>query len=66
MPYETQAAAFDNFASGDKGGAGLGLALVRSFAELHEGWVALKSDPGEGTTVSVYFPTANALAVAAE
>lgn len=66
MPYEAQAAAFDNFTSGDKTGAGLGLALVRSFAELHEGWVALKSDPGEGTTVSVHLPTSMTLAIAAE
>jgi signal transduction histidine kinase len=66
MPYETQAAAFDNFTSGDKTGAGLGLALVRSFAELHEGWVALKSAPGEGTTVSVHLPAGGALSIAAE
>jgi len=66
MPYEAQAAAFDNFMSGDKQGAGLGLALVRSFAELHEGWVALRSEPGEGTTVSVHLPTAGAMSIAAE
>jgi signal transduction histidine kinase len=66
MPYEAQAGAFDNFSSSDRTGAGLGLALVRSFAELHEGWVALKSDPGEGTTVSVHLPTQSALAIAAE
>lgn len=66
MSYETQASAFDNFTSGDKQGAGLGLALVRSFAELHEGWVALRSEPGEGTTVSVHLPAELALPIAAE
>jgi len=66
MPYDTQAGAFDNFSSGDKAGAGLGLALVRSFAELHEGWVALQSEPGQGTTVSVHLPTQRPMAVAAE
>ncbi|MBT9447633.1 MAG: PAS-domain containing protein [Hyphomonadaceae bacterium] len=66
MAYEQQATAFDNFKSGDNGGAGLGLALVRSFAELHNGWVSLKSEPGEGTTVSVNLPTAMTLSIAAE
>lgn len=66
MPYEAQAAAFDNFSASDKGGAGLGLALVRSFAELHEGWVALRSEPGEGTTVSVHLPVEGRFSIAAE
>ncbi len=66
MAYEQQATAFDNFRSGDQGGAGLGLALVRSFAELHNGWVSLQSEPGEGTTVSVNLPTAMTLSIAAE
>jgi signal transduction histidine kinase len=60
MPYDAQANAFDNFVSGDKRGAGLGLALVRSFAELHGGWVALQSEPGAGTTVNVYLPSQEA------
>jgi hypothetical protein len=29
---------------------------VRSFIELHDGWVALESEPGRGTTVSCYIP----------
>ena len=37
-------------------GAGLGLALVRSFAELHGGTVRLESAPGHGTTVTVTLP----------
>jgi signal transduction histidine kinase len=56
MAPATQAAAFDNFASGDGRGAGLGLALVRSFVELHGGWVKLNSAPGVGTTVHCFFP----------
>lgn len=66
MAYDQQATAFDNFRAGENGGAGLGLALVRSFAELHHGWVSLQSEPGEGTTVSVYLPTAMTLSLAAE
>jgi signal transduction histidine kinase len=37
-------------------GAGLGLALVRSLAELHDGSVTIESAVGRGTTVSVALP----------
>lgn len=38
-------------------GSGLGLAIVRSIMDLHNGTVALDSQPGLGTTVSLRFPT---------
>ncbi|MCD8562534.1 MAG: PAS-domain containing protein, partial [Alphaproteobacteria bacterium] len=38
------------------GGAGLGLSLVKNIASLHEGRVDLESEPGKGTTVSLFFP----------
>jgi signal transduction histidine kinase len=60
IPYEDQASAFDNFVSGDQRGAGLGLALVRSFVTMHDGWVGMESRPGEGTTVTCHFPLAAA------
>jgi cell cycle sensor histidine kinase DivJ len=37
-------------------GTGLGLSLVRSFAELHGGEMILESVLGEGTTVTVRLP----------
>ena len=37
-------------------GAGLGLTLVRSLAELHGGSVYIKSAEGRGTTVIVTIP----------
>ena len=37
-------------------GTGLGLSLVRSFAELHGGEMVIESVLGEGTTVSVRLP----------
>ena len=56
MPFDAQAHAFDSFQSGDRRGAGLGLALVRSFVEMHGGWVALASEPGRGVTVTCHLP----------
>jgi signal transduction histidine kinase len=53
---QRQAGAFDSFNSGDTRGAGLGLALVRHFVELHGGWVMMKSSPGSGTTVTCHLP----------
>jgi len=37
-------------------GTGLGLSLVRSLAELHQGTMAIDSTPGEGTAVTVRLP----------
>jgi signal transduction histidine kinase len=56
MAFDAQARAFDSFSSGDRRGAGLGLALVKSFVEMHGGWVALSSEPGRGVTVTCHLP----------
>ncbi len=60
LPY-----VFDRFRRGDSsssrkvGGLGLGLAIVRSIVELHEGTAALQSEgAGRGTTVVIALPTA--------
>ncbi len=41
----------------DKGGIGLGLTIVKQIIDAHHGRITIKSKPGEGTTVSVRFPT---------
>ncbi|MCX5477887.1 PAS-domain containing protein [Kaistia geumhonensis] len=71
IPADFIASVFERFesrASGSaRGGAGLGLAIVRSFVELHGGSVAIVSEMGRGTTVTVRLPIRpDALDIAAE
>lgn len=60
IPPEVMDRVFDRFESHALGtrhrGVGLGLAIVRSFVELHGGRVDLTSTPGVGTTVTCIFP----------
>lgn len=37
-------------------GAGLGLSLVKNFVELHDGDVAIESEPDEGTAIVCRLP----------
>jgi signal transduction histidine kinase len=57
---ELQPTVFDRFethaTSDRRRGAGLGLSLVRSFVELHGGWVTLESEPDIGTRVTCHLP----------
>jgi two-component system heavy metal sensor histidine kinase CusS len=52
---------FDRFyraeASRSSDGAGLGLALVKSIVDLHQGSVQIESELGRGTTVVLTFPS---------
>jgi len=45
------------------GGTGLGLSLVRAFAELHGGEMIIESRLGEGTTVTVRLPVLDVVAL---
>jgi signal transduction histidine kinase len=55
-----QSEVFNKFYRGSVGmrkqGVGLGLSMVKSFVELHGGYVELQSEHNEGTTVTCYLP----------
>ena len=60
IPEDFQKSVFDRFESRTQGsrhrGAGLGLSIVKSLAELHGGTIELTSTPGQGTRVTVLLP----------
>jgi signal transduction histidine kinase len=41
---------------GEKSGAGLGLSIVKSIADLHNAVIDIKSEKGQGTCLSVTWP----------
>ncbi len=57
---EVKANVFEKFSAkgmaGRRAGAGLGLALVNRFVELHDGWVEIESRKGGGTLVRCHLP----------
>ncbi|MDP3174198.1 MAG: PAS-domain containing protein [Phenylobacterium sp.] len=56
IPFHVQAHIFDRFVGRERGGPGLGLALVKALTELHGGWVALESEPGAGAAFTCHLP----------
>lgn len=62
IPKKDQIRIFEPFertqnAGQGRGGAGLGLTLVKNIVELHAGNVTLESDEGKGTTITITLPT---------
>ncbi len=53
---EAQAKLFQPFFTTKATGTGLGLAVVRRFAEAHRGSVSVSTQLGRGTTFSLHFP----------
>ncbi|HZQ40367.1 MAG TPA: ATP-binding protein, partial [Rhizomicrobium sp.] len=60
LPPDVKASVFERFSAksraGARAGAGLGLALVNRFLELHDGWVEIESREGGGTLVRCHLP----------
>ena len=54
-PFERAQSTNKDMRSG-RGGAGLGLSLVKNIVELHGGKISIESEPDEGTTVQMYLP----------
>jgi signal transduction histidine kinase len=65
---EDQARIFEEFTQVGKGatqeGTGLGLALTRRLVELHHGRLSVASEPGAGSTFTVWLPLRQARATA--
>lgn len=57
IPARIAAHLFDPFMSGKDEGTGLGLAIVRRLVELHHGTVSASSDPLQGVSFTLEFPT---------
>jgi signal transduction histidine kinase len=66
IPFHVQAHIFDRFVGRERGGPGLGLALVKALTELHGGWVALESEPGAGATFTCHLPEETQAAASAQ
>ncbi|MBG0784069.1 MAG: HAMP domain-containing histidine kinase [Anaerolineaceae bacterium] len=60
MDADTKARVFDKFFQADDskvmGGNGLGMTIVQKIITLHRGHIAIESEPGEGTLVTVSLP----------
>ncbi|WP_083463756.1 ATP-binding protein [Prosthecomicrobium hirschii] len=65
IPADQLRTVFDRFHARrqgpNRGGAGLGLSIVKSFVELHGGSIAIHSAEGHGTAVTCRFPGARHL-----
>ena len=60
MDAETRTRLFEPFftTKGKGRGTGLGMAVVSAAVERHAGFLELESEPGKGTTFSLFFPLA--------
>jgi signal transduction histidine kinase/FixJ family two-component response regulator/putative methionine-R-sulfoxide reductase with GAF domain len=56
IPERDLAKVFARHYTTKEGGSGLGLAIVERIMQAHNGHVAVKSQPGAGTEMALYFP----------
>ncbi len=58
MPAEKHERGFDEYWSDKKGGSGLGLATAQRIIQERDGQITVVSEPGRGTSFSIYLPLA--------
>ena len=63
MAPESAARAFEPFYTTREKGSGLGLSMVYGFAKQSGGHVTIYSEAGQGTTVKLYLPRAEKVAL---
>lgn len=56
IPEEVQAQIFEPLFTTKERGTGLGLPIVSSMVQRHEGSIELRSEPGQGTVFTITFP----------
>lgn len=61
IPGEHLDRIFDPYFSLKKDGTGLGLATSYSIVKRHNGYIDVESEPGRGTTISLYLPASPAM-----
>jgi len=66
VPDTIKTAIFDDFRSGNAGGSGVGLSLVKRFSEIHGGRAWVEDVKGGGARFCVNLPEAGGAATAAE
>jgi PAS domain S-box-containing protein len=59
IPEDIQSKIFDPFFTTRASGNGLGLSTSYSIIRKHDGYITLKSEPGEGTTFYIYLPASD-------
>jgi two-component system, cell cycle sensor histidine kinase and response regulator CckA len=60
MTPEVREHLFEPFFTTKKGGTGMGLPVVFGIVKGHKGWIAVRSQPGEGAAFHIYLPMAEA------
>lgn len=59
IPIDSHAHLFERFVARERGGPGLGMALVKALTEMHGGWVSLETGLGVGTTFTCHLPVSS-------